>query len=453
MSATDGSSRKTQKATIVFNGDISHATFDLIEMASNEIISMEFLLRDDDFGMMKLALLRKKAREGKKVFVHVDSFHLLVDPAIVYHLSQEGVEFSVYNDLTIKQAFKFSYRNHCKFLIIDNKIFKTGDSNSGNEYVHWESDRKMKSLDLIFEGPLTVRARNYAIEVLKSPFTSTPQFRTVTPGEAETQRRRVGKLKGAMKSFLQTLLIQTDGPDEIVKPEQIWITPEELARASEKLDQAEKNYKQWRKANKSNWRANKINTPQVEFFSDPVSSDGKHSVVSEAVAQFITSTEHELAIVSPYLILTPKMKASLKLALDKGVKIKIYTNSQTSTDNRTTQLAYEYHFEEIAKLGPIELYEFKGPETLHAKMMIKDQKNCMMMTYNIDWRSEIKNLETALEFKSPQMTRQMQDWLDRHQNEFTLVAKGQAALREPLRDESSSDYFRRLVIFSIEKHL
>lgn len=444
-----------QAVTLITNGDIAKATFEIIEMAQNEIISMEFLLRDDRFGMMKLALLRQKAREGKKVYVHVDSFHLLIHPALVCHLAQEGVSFSVYNDLTIRKATKFSFRNHCKFLIIDGRLFKTGDTNSGNEYVHWPSKHKMKSMDVVIEGSLTQNARNYAIEVLKSQMTTTPVVKVASLKEVENQRKRVEKMKLAMKTFLKLIHVQTDGPDQITKPDCILVTQDELNQAIAELDDAEQAYQTFKSNQKQpvDWAKHTVHTKGVEFFCDPVDMKGRHTRVGEAIAGFCSSSQKELIVLSPYLILTKQMKASINQALKNGAVVRFYTNSKTSTDNKTTQWAYEYRFAEIASLGNVEIYEYSGPETLHAKFLLRDGQDCMLMTYNIDWRSETKNLETALHFQNPELYKRLRAWLDEHQKNFVLVANHTRLLKTPYKDHKTSDLLRRLVIQSIEKHL
>lgn len=446
---------KIQEVTLVTNGDIAKVTFDLIKKAEKEIISMEFLLRDDEFGMMKLALLRKKAREGKKVYVHVDSFHLLVNPAIVHHLAQEGIEFSVYNDLTLKTALRFSYRNHCKFLIIDGEAFKTGDTNSGNEYVHWPHHHQMKSMDVVMKGSLTKEAREYAIEVLKSYMTSTPRFEVTTLERVEAQRERVKKMSTAMKTFLKAIQVETDGPDQITKPDCCLVTQGEIEQAKVLLDKAYEDYLRYHEDQKSffDWEKNTLHIPNVEFFCDSVAQKGECSRVGDAVSDFLSSAQNELIVVSPYLILTPKMRTALKTALDKGVRVKLYTNSEKSTDNKTTQLAYEYRVAEIAALGNVEIYEYEGPETLHAKFLLKDQDQCMLMTYNIDWRSEIKNLETALQFRHLELSMKLQDWLDLHESKFKLVATDSRLLKQSLTEKQPNDHFTRLVIRALETHL
>lgn len=445
-----------QKITLMTNGDIARATFEMIEMAKFEIISMEFLLRDDLFGMMKLALLRQKARSGVKVLIHVDSFHLLIHPALVAHLAKEGIFFSIYNDLRLRKATKFSFRNHCKFLIIDRRLFKTGDTNSGNEYVHWPSRHKMKSLDVVIDGPLTEQARAYALEVLASPLTSTPRVRVASESEVQTQRRRFQKLRTAMRTFLRLIHVQTDGPDQITKPDCILVTKNELQHAIQELDHAEQAYLAYRANNQNHpldWKSRTIATQAVRFFCDPVSMKGRHTGVGEAVASFCSSAKHELIILSPYLILTDQMKASIKQALRNGAVVRFYTNSKSSTDNHTTQWAYEYRFAEIASLGNVEIFEFTGPETLHAKFLLRDDSDCMLMTYNIDWRSETKNLETALHFQDQALYTRLHDWLHEHQKYFVLVANHTRLLKSAYRDQSASDRIRRWVIQAIEKHL
>lgn len=81
-------------------------------------------------------------------------------------------------------------------------------------------------------------------------------------------------------------------------------------------------------------------------------------------------------IISAYLYLYPEIMKSMKVALDKGVSVELYTNSFTSTDLAMVNLAsykkmeqWLDFFEHNPKLKIFELNLAKGEGSLHAKII------------------------------------------------------------------------------------
>lgn len=458
-------------AALVSNGEMADANFELIEAAKKEIYLVEFLMRDDEFGLMKLAVLRKKCRLGIKVHLHVDAFHLLVNPALVKHLMDEGIDLTVFNQFSFARLNRVTARNHCKILIVDNCWLKMGDSNTGNEYVHWGSGHQMKSMDVIIQGKLASEVRRFANSLIHSSLSKTPEIEISAKAEAETQRQQIENLKQIAKTCFELLQIQMDAPDQFTRPQNVFITAPELQAAINLLDQAETSYEvrrqQQKRPHENPWQKRPLLNADMRFHADPVDKSEGDVGVAKAIRHFIEKATSELVIVTPYLLLTDDMRAILKAALVRNVKIQIYTNSLQSTDNTTTQMAYEYRLDEVAALGAsgkhcaLQVFEFQGAETIHAKFILRDhlgksallKATCMVMTYNLDWRSEVLNLETAVEFKSRALCDDLQTWLKQHRQQFALVAANGRVLKKSTLPVNPSDLVKRFIIQAIEKQL
>lgn len=444
-------------AAIVSNGDMASANFRLIEAAKQEVISIEFLMRDDEFGLMKLALLRKKAREGVPVLMHVDAFHLLVHPSIVKHLMDEGINITIFNELSLRKLLKISFRNHSKALIVDGHWLKMGDSNTGNEYVHWGDGHHMKSIDVVIENEITDRARRFALDLVSNPLSKVPEIEVASDTAVTLQREQIRVLGSATQLVFKAMQIQMDSPGHVTRPQKMLITAGELKRAQERLDQAEKDYELQFKMPPddftSEWKKRSLKAGTLKFHCDPITDKGICQGVDAAVQKFICAAKEELTIVTPYLIVTQEMRQAIRYALANGAQVRFYTNSLKSTDNLTTQLAYEFRLKELANLGPLEIYEFTGPDTIHAKFIVRDNSECMIMTYNLDWRSEVMNLETAVEFSSREIANDLVDWLDQHIPHFFSVVRGGKIKKQLVKFTSPRQRVRKFLIQAIERHL
>lgn len=444
-------------AAVITNGDMARANFDLIAAAKKEIYIVEFLFRDDEFGRAKLALLRRKSREGVRVHLHVDAFHFLVNPALIYHLLSEGLDVTVFNELRFARLHKVTSRNHCKLLIVDDHVLKIGDANTGNEYVLWGPGHHMKSVDVIIDGPVAIEARRFAQSLIACADTNVPQIEIASVAKVRSQRRHIRSMKSAAKKFFGALRIQMDAPDQFTRPHRVLISETEVAETIHSLDLADADLARTvAPGTLSSYRKRTLRPEQVAFFGDSLEKDhGPHALASH-IAKLFQRAQSDIVIVTPYLLLTPGMKAALHEALRRGVRVRIFTNSIESTDNRTTQIAYEYDLENLAAEG-FEIFEYGGKETLHAKFISVDQKWSMVMTYNFDWRSELLNLETAVELTSESVTADLHAWLDQHESNFHLVAEGGSVKKSDLTKILPPTWpgrlFQRLVIHFLQKQL
>jgi putative cardiolipin synthase len=118
-------------------------------------------------------------------------------------------------------------------------------------------------------------------------------------------------------------------------------------------------------------------------------------------------------IQSPYLVTTQLSRGLFKAATDRGVSVKILTNSLASTDNLEAFNGYQRDREALLSTG-IRIFEFKPDAAiryevmtgalqkeidytptfgLHAKSMVIDNKISIIGTFNLDPRSANLNTE------------------------------------------------------------
>jgi len=116
------------------------------------------------------------------------------------------------------------------------------------------------------------------------------------------------------------------------------------------------------------------------------------------------------------LITTDLSKGILKTLVDKGVEIKILTNSLASNDNLEAFSGYQRDREALLKTG-VNIYEFKPDAQirqkvmsqemskqleqapifgLHAKSMVIDDNLTVIGTFNLDPRSANLNTESVV---------------------------------------------------------
>ena len=124
-----------------------------------------------------------------------------------------------------------------------------------------------------------------------------------------------------------------------------------------------------------------------------------------------------MLLVSPYFVPGDEGVAFLAALVARGVKVRVLTNSLASTDVPAVHSAYKHYRTALLRAG-VELYELRpdassGREnrrwtgsssaSLHAKMLVIDQRYFYVGSMNLDPRSIRENTEMGVLFEQAQL--------------------------------------------------
>ena len=130
-------------------------------------------------------------------------------------------------------------------------------------------------------------------------------------------------------------------------------------------------------------------------------------------------------IISPYLIPPPTLMKVFQELMDRGVRVRIITNSLQSTDNLFAQAGYRTFRQKMIKMG-LEIYEYTGPDTVHAKTAVIDNKIALIGTFNLDPRSSYINREVAIKMTDTddgRLITELTENIDHFRQDAILVSK------------------------------
>ena len=151
----------------------------------------------------------------------------------------------------------------------------------------------------------------------------------------------------------------------------------------------------------------------VEFLHDPVGRKGRGPGVGKALLALMDAAESSLVIESPYLVPSRAFKKGLARALDRGVRVRILTNSLATTDNLLPQAGYAGQKKKLVRTG-VELWEYTGFECLHSKAAVIDGRIVIVGSFNLDPRSEHLNTELAIVLRHPEQAAALLRVMDAH---------------------------------------
>jgi cardiolipin synthase C len=396
-----------QESTGVYaleEGDVSMiARAWLTEAAEKSIDIQYFIFSADNIGLIAIDYLLRAADRGVKVRVIVDDIMVEADADELLAIdAHPNISIKIYNPsanigknlpeklYSLASDFKeFNQRMHNKTFIVDEQVVITGGRNIADEYFDYDHEYNFRDRDVLLLGKGAGEVQRSFDEFWNNPL-SVP----------------VNNLVEVTKEKLNLDVKYNWLHQYACNPENFW------PQVRQRIKDMPIAFQQIQKSGNLVW------TNEVSFVSDVPGknkADGLDGggVATDSLMQLIKNAKISVLIQSPYLVTTEASQLLFKEAIDRGVRIKILTNSLASTDNLEAFSGYLRDREKLLEIG-VKIYEFKPDAAiryevmtgalqkeigyqpifgLHAKSMTIDDKIAVIGTYNLDPRSVNLNTE------------------------------------------------------------
>lgn len=363
------------------NEDALQARADIIAQAKKTITIEYFTIDSDDVSIAGFGLLRAKAREGVKVQILVDGLSHRIDQGIISALkAEENMEIKFFNPSISLN------RLHDKALCVDGKVCILGGRNISDKYFkNVAGTRYYNDLDVIVSGPVASVIQNeYFKEIFANKLSVTPDVASVNePCSSSSDTSACFDLQNEAV----TQMIRLDKMyAQLMKGERM-ITPNASA----------------------DWLTGYETDGPITFLSDDPTKAKDKDGIAKVLNDFISENAKEsLYILSPYVVLGERAISLLDGLKSSGVKVDILTNSAASSDNIVAKAFYKRSKPSILGLN-IDLFEYNGPDTVHAKAAILDEKVVLIGSYNFDIMSREKNMEIGVIIPSRRMSKELKE--------------------------------------------
>jgi putative cardiolipin synthase len=384
----------------------------IAEKAERTLDVQYFALQQDDTGQLLLGALLAAADRGVRVRILLDDALGIDGDAKIRPLSAHpNVEIRVFNpyvtpqELTVLRGVEYllqvgrlDYRMHNKLFVGDNSIAVTGGRNIGDEYFQASTALEFGDFDLAVVGPM-VRELSHTFDLfwndrLAIPVEAQPLGKP-TAADLDACRAALAAHKQAMASSVYLAsLAKSDLLQDMLSGKRpvIW------AKASLAYDSPDK--------------------------ASAVNGDQPGRLMWRRVAALAASAKSDLIIVSPYLVPGAPEMELLRQLRERGVRVRILTNSLASTDMPIVHAGYQHYRVPLLQMG-VELFEVRrhpgepdtnggsiksgssGAFALHAKVFVIDRERAFVGSMNFDQRSLRINTEMGLIIDSPQIAREI----------------------------------------------
>ena len=375
----------------------------LAQMAERSIDTQYYMLHGDEVGTLFANELLKAANRGVRVRLLLDDIDEgNRDFNIAIYDSHPNIEVRLFNPFARNTGRTMQYitgfgkqtrRAHNKSFTVDNQATILGGRNIGDEYFDHDDNLAFADMDVLAIGPVAKQVSRSFDEYWNSPL-SYPITSLVDrePTEADLQAglQRMAAFEADMQdsSYLQRLDnsdLSNQLRDRTIKF--IWGEGKVYADPPEKLSQStgDKDFQMW-----------------------------------SQVKPYMAVAQQEVVILSPYFVPGKSGVAFVKQLTDRGVRVRILTNSLASTDVSIVHAGYSRYRKDMLRAGA-ELYELnqitgkgnrrawsrgkieRARSSLHAKAFTVDRQTVFIGSLNLDARSVVQNTEIGVVIDSPEI--------------------------------------------------
>ncbi|WP_234494833.1 phospholipase D family protein [Vibrio maritimus] len=386
----------------------------LTERAEASIDVQYFIFSVDNVGLIATDYLVRAAERGIKVRVLVDDIMLNAkEDELLMLAAHENFDIKIYNPnanigknivqkmtTVITDFHGINQRMHNKVFLVDDQVAITGGRNIADEYFGFDHEYNFRDRDVFLAGK-AVNAIDTSFEQYWNSELSVPVedlFKS-NPYNGNPDFSRLHSYACNPEHFHPEIRAEIDKVPE---------TFQALSNEGKFLF-----------------------VDKVEYIADePGKNDqqtflGGGSITRDKLTELAESAQSSILIQTPYLVTTKKDRVFLRSLVEKGISIKILTNSLASNDNLAAFSGYQRNRKQLLATG-VEVYEFKPdakvrqrvmtehmykklPTTpifgLHAKTMTIDHSITVVGTYNLDPRSAHLNTESFAIIHSPEITK------------------------------------------------
>jgi phosphatidylserine/phosphatidylglycerophosphate/cardiolipin synthase-like enzyme len=419
----------------------------LVEGAQRALDLQYYAIHADASTEVLLQRIRDAARRGVRVRILLDDFNTVGEDAQVLRLAFEpNVQIRLFNPVpgarnsilgrvlsSLHDVDRMQKRMHNKLFIADNAWGITGGRNLGDRYFGSGDKQNFVDLDVLAAGRI-VRDMSASFDRFWNDELAYP-VQTLLDQE-DLDRLRKPQAPAAIGPAQAQ---GTTPPPAVVLPVTAspTVLPSVTPTAVFAADRRAMNLREvpliWAPSTLLVDQPGKVGPGDDEVNAGETVIDGLMNLMLQA--------RREVLIISPYFVPGPRMMAVYEQLRQRGVRVRVFTNSLASNDAPAAHAGYARYRNRLLDMG-VELFEMRanmesasdllgsgavrreqrtswfsgnpggskrsmeGRASLHSKAVIIDNYLSVIGSMNLDLRSQIQNSEVGLVIRSAALAQQ-----------------------------------------------
>lgn len=372
-----------------------------------------YIFRDDDSGRLVAEALVAAAERGVRVRLLLDDLDASGRESVFGRMdAHPGFEVRLFNPLPwrgllrplslLRDPGRINRRMHARAMIADDSLAVLGGRNIGDEYFAPEAELAFADIDVLIRGELAGKVGESFDRNWHSTWTKSLAEVRGRRAPLEAARRTRARLARMPKHQKPDWALAGDaGARQLLARLRSGDWPD--LRGSGRL----------------------FADLPAKVEADEFKSEGYFDASLQAL---LTSAQREIMIMTPYLVPREEGMAVVRALRERGLKVRILTNSLAATDVLPVHGGYRRYRRRLLELG-VELYEFRPTgfwgrrlrriirgghlrASLHAKTFIVDDHLVLIGSANLDPRSHRLNLELGVAIDSELLAAEIRTCFD-----------------------------------------
>jgi cardiolipin synthase C len=389
----------------------------MIELAEKTLDLQYYVWDADETGWIMAEHVLKAADRGVRVRILVDDITLVGRDAAAASLdAHPNIEVRVFNPFAYRSARfidfatdlgRVNHRMHNKIFVMDNAVAIIGGRNIGNHYFNVDTHTNFRDLDIAAAGAV--------VREISKVFDYFWNGDWAVPVSVLADRVYSKKDLAKVRKNVHGLIAAGNYPYPL---------DQDVAALRSELKSIRDHFV---------WAPGRI------IWDDPaaIKNDEPEGKLITALRNKLETLRSELLMEAAYFIVLGKDVEKLKAVLDRGVKIRVLTNSLASNDVLPAHAGYSLSREELIAAG-VEIYELRpdagivkqrnfsadAKTGLHAKAMVFDRESVFIGSFNLDPRSAFINTEAGLYVESSELAGQVAAFMEeglRPENSYRVM--------------------------------
>jgi putative cardiolipin synthase len=429
--AAQAATRNDSGFALVNNAELAFTSrMALINAAQKTLDIQYYAIHADDTTDRMFDALRAAAARGVRIRILLDDFNTTGKNAQVLKLAfVQNIELRLFNPLpggrgsvffrilgSLKDMARIQRRMHNKTFIADNAVAITGGRNLGETYFGQGQETNFIDADVLSAGRIT-RELSHSFDLYWNNPLAYPVQSLLTEKEIEALKPAAPAARASVDG--QAAPSTAGAVDPATPVRTTTATNGTVSVIAPLPDTTRLSQLPW------------IWAPSVLLADKPSKIAADADDVREAqdtavdgLLQLMSQANSDLLIVSPYFVPGQRMMTQLAAIRQKGVRIRVLTNSLASNDAPAAHVGYARYRKELLALG-IDIYEMRAEQqgtlssisglgssgsggssraSLHAKVVVQDKRLLVIGSLNLDLRSQLQNTEVALIIRSRKLS-------------------------------------------------
>ena len=408
--AAQAGTRNDTGFALVGNAELAFTSrMTLIRAAQKTLDIQYYAIFADDTTERMFDALREAAGRGVRIRILLDDFNTSGKNAQVLKLAfEKNIEMRLFNPLpggrgslfvrilsNLKDVDRIQRRMHNKIFVADNAVAITGGRNLGETYFGQSKGTNFVDIDILAAGSIA-RDLSRSFDQYWNNLLAYPVQSLMTIQEIKMLEPKTPEAPNAAPA--QTFDAAEDAKSALPDSTNLNLLTWTWAPSALLVDQPSK----------------------IAADADDVAEAQETAV--DGLLQLMSQAETDVLIVSPYFVPGKVMMGQFAKLRQRGVRVRVLTNSLASNDAPAAHAGYARYREGLLAMG-IEMYEMRAEQkgtvtsfgsgagsaggskggsraSLHAKVVVVDGRLLVVGSMNLDLRSKLQNSEVAIAIRN-----------------------------------------------------